>query len=227
MRCVAAILLLAGALMAQTPEPTATLSGVVKDSNGAPVAGLMVAAFVGPEFQTVSLANGAVVQLGNGATNSLTDENGSYSIEGLKPATYSVKTERDQVSKRIKLNSGDKTTLDFIVPANPSISGKVVDQDGNPAVDAFVWLLKSTYDHGVLRQIENGLKVTAEDGSYSFSTGLEVNRRYYVLVDQPPPEDIVPAAAADLMERGPIEVPTYYPSATGMESADGCGFAAR
>ena len=212
MRCVVAILLLSGALTAQTEktEATATLSGIVRDSNGAPIAGVMVAAFLGPESRIVNLPKSATA---------ITDEAGSYSIEGLPPKTYSVKTERDTASKRIKLDAGDKATLDFILPADPSISGRVVDQDNNPAVDAFVWLLKPTWEGGVLKQIVTGPKVTAEDGSYSFNTGLDVNRRYYVLVDRPPPEDIVPAAAADLKERSPIEVPTYYPSATRMESA--------
>jgi hypothetical protein len=82
----------------------------------------------------------------------------------------------------------------------------------------FVWLLKSAYQDGVLKQIVIGPKVTNEDGSYSFDTGLEVNRRYYVFVDRTPPDEIVPAAA-ELTDRQPIEVPMYFPSATRMDSA--------
>ncbi len=112
-----------------------------------------------------------------------------------------------------------KSRLSFIVPANAVISGRIVDGNNEPAVDAFVWLLKSSFQRGALKETVIGPKVTAEDGLYSFDTGLEANRRYYVVVDRPPPDELIPAAAADLTDRQPIEVPTYFPSATRMESA--------
>ena len=217
MRCVVAIVLLASALAAQTPEVTAVVSGIVKDSNGAPVAGVTVK--VGPESVKLSLPDGGSAVLTHSAGEATTDDAGSYSIESLPPGTYTVKTERGMSPKRIGLAAGDKATLDFVVPANPSISGKVVDRDDNPAVDAFVWLVKPAYQDGVLTQIVSGLKVTGADGAYSFDSGLEVNRRYYVLVDRPPADDLVSKAADDLTERDPIEVPTYYPSATHMQAA--------
>jgi protocatechuate 3,4-dioxygenase beta subunit len=165
------------------------------------------------------MADGRAVGVGVPPATSVTDEAGSYAIAALPPGTYSVSAHCGPDSKRIKLDAGEETALDFVCPANAAISGHVLDPNGDPAVDAFVWLLKAEYQGGVLKQIVIGPKVTAEDGAYAFDDALEANRRYYVLVDVSPPEEVVPAAAADLKEREPIQVPTYYPSATRMDSA--------
>jgi hypothetical protein len=64
------------------------------------------------------------------------------------------------------------------------------------------------------------MRVTKEDGTYSFDFGLEANRRYYVLVERAlprnPPKDL-PKVLQD--DREPIAVSTYYPSAIRMDSA--------
>lgn len=202
----------AGVLSAQI-----ALHGVVKDTTGVPVSDISVTAHpLGVIGKPVS---------------SLTDEAGRYTFTGLPPGTYLIRAERDNATRvatledvkegstQIKLDADQEITLDLVIPANPSISGHVWNQNKEPLVDAFVWLLKGEYQAGILRQTLIGPQVTGEDGTYTFETGLEANRRYVVLVDRPPPDELVPAAAADLKDRELIEVPTYYPSATTMESA--------
>jgi len=223
MRCLVAFLLLTGILATQEPKPKAeaTISGVVKDTNGAAVLEISVSASLNYDPGTLKMLDREAIRVAASGINSATDESGRYSLKVPAPATYSVRTERDPAPKNVHVDVDQEVTLDFVVPANSVISGRVVDQNDEPAVDAFVWLLKSAYERGALKQIVIGPKVTLEDGSYSFDTGLEANRRYYVLVDRDPPPDIVRAAAADLAERAPIEVPTYYPSATRLDAATG------
>jgi len=223
MRCLVAFLLLTGILAAQEPKPEAeaTISGVVKDTNGAPALEISVSASLSYDPGMLKMLDREAIRVAATGITSATDESGSYSMRVPAPASYSVRTERDPSPKNVHVDVDQEVTLDFVVPANSVISGRVVDQNDEPAVDAFVWLLKSAYERGALKQIVIGPKVTLEDGSYSFDTGLEANRRYYVLVDRDPPLDIVHAAAADLAERAPIEVPTYYPSATRLDAATG------
>jgi protocatechuate 3,4-dioxygenase beta subunit len=216
MRCLVALLFLSGVLAGQTakPEQKGTIHGVVKDTTGAPIAGITVAASYGPGFgtRTLALPNGQTVTASERAANAITDEAGSYAFAALAPGIYSLRTARDPATETVKLDAGQEVKVDFVIPPNPTISGHVVDQNKDPVVDGFVWLLKPEYRNGVLKQAVIGPRVTNEDGSYSFDTDLEVNRRYYILVDRPP--------AAGLTAREPIEVPTYYPSASRMDDAN-------
>jgi hypothetical protein len=221
MRWSVALLFLAGALAAQTPEPEpqGTIRGVVKDSAGAPMPDVSV---VAAQTRPAGLVTPPRLTVRMASLSAVTDEQGSYVLAGLPPGTYTVSTMRDRAtnaSKLVKLDSGEEVTVDLAIPADPTISGRVLHQNKEPAIDALVWLLKAEYQSGVLQQRFIGPKVTEEDGSYAFDTGLEVNRRYSVLVDMSAPEEMVAARAPDIKDREPIEVPTYYPSATGMESA--------
>ena len=100
MRALVALALLAGVLVAQTdePEPKGTIRGVVKDSFGAPVSGIAVDALTFLDVVTLSVA-GRTMQMSSGMpakpARSFTDEAGKYTLTGLTPATYTVKTERD------------------------------------------------------------------------------------------------------------------------------------
>jgi hypothetical protein len=143
--------------------------------------------------------------------NAVTNEAGAYTFADLAPGTYSLKTARDPATKVIKLDAGQKVAVEFVIPANPIISGRVLDPNKRPVPGGFVWLLKPEYQDGVLRHTVIGPRVTDDDGDYSFDSGLEVNRRYFLLVDRPP--------AAELPNRDPAEVPTYYPAATRIDDA--------
>jgi protocatechuate 3,4-dioxygenase beta subunit len=215
MRCLVALFFLSGVLAAQTPKPEqkGTIHGVVKDTMGVPVAGITVAASHGAGFgsRTLTLPTGQTITASERAANAISDEEGSYAFAALAPGIYSLKTARDPATETVRLDAGQEVKVDFVVPPNPTISGHVVDQNKDPVVDGFVWLVKPEYRNGVLKQAVIGPRVTNEDGSYSFDTDLEVNRRYYILVDRPPD--------AELTAREPIEVPTYYPSARRMDDA--------
>jgi hypothetical protein len=218
MRALIALAFLAGGLIAQTPDADSkgVIRGVVTDSNGLPVSGVLVRAYPGGEPRTLRAGRNTMLMVGSAPSSTTTDEAGKYALTNLAPATYSLKTGRDPESstyRRINVEAGKEVTLDIVVPANPAISGQVLDQNGDPEVDAGVWLLKSEFEDGMLRQIAIEPKFTGEDGSYAFTSDIEPNRRYYLLVDRGLPKNL------DLEKRPPIEVPTYYPSATRMDLA--------
>lgn len=220
MRAILILAFLAGALVAQTdqPEPKGTIHGVVRDTSGIPVAGITVQAYPNGEPRRLAVGKSMAVMTSSRPARSVTLEGGQYELTGLAPATYILRTERGAY-RPVKVGADEEVALDIVVPAIPAISGRVLDRDGGPAVDAFVWLLKPQYQAGVLRYIVVGPKVTAENGAYSFDSGLESNRRYYVLVDRDPPKELVTATPPGLKDREPIEVPTYYPSATELDMA--------
>jgi hypothetical protein len=194
MRGVIALAFLAGVLAAQTADPDAksTIRGVVKDSNGLPVSGITVEAVLGVEPRTIVMGHISGRMSGR-TVNSATDDGGKYALTGLDPGTYFLRTERDPDNgayRPVMLDAGQEVALDFVVPANAVISGRVLGPDGDPQVDAFVWLLKPEYQRGVLKQIVVGPKITNEDGAYSFDSGLEPNRRYYLFADRDQPKGL-------------------------------------
>ncbi|HUI58092.1 MAG TPA: carboxypeptidase-like regulatory domain-containing protein [Bryobacteraceae bacterium] len=182
MRCGLALLFLTGVILAQTPkpEPKGAIRGVVRDTAGSPVSGVSVTSprvVFGPGVP----ANVAYAGM---AWSSVTDEAGAYVLPDLPAGTYTVSVRRDRAalaSRQIKLDADQDLTLDLVIPANPAISGRVLNQNQEPVLDAFVWLLKAEYHTGALRQIAIRPEVTHADGSYAFDTGLEANRTYLVL----------------------------------------------
>src|SRR5579872_3685503 len=208
MRWCATILLAAGALAAQTGKPApprGTVHGVVRDAAGDPAPDIKVG-------EAAVATGGNVIQVGGSTT---TDETGSYSLK-LPAGAHSLWVDRGPTrvaGKQIRLDADQELTVDFVIPVMPVVRGRVLNQDKEPVVDAFVFLLEPQLYDGVLRPRLIGPKVTNADGSYEFDSGLEPNRRYLVLVDMPPPDEIVRAVGPEIGKRQPIEVPTYYPSA--------------
>jgi hypothetical protein len=140
MRALIALAFLAVELVAQTAEPEAksSIRGVVTDSNGLPLSGVVVRAYRDGEPLTLRMGHNSMVMMSSGLARATTDEAGKYALTNLSPATYSLKTERDPESstyRRIKVEAAQDVTLDIVVPANPEISGHVLDQNGDPQVD--------------------------------------------------------------------------------------------
>ncbi len=88
MRCLVAFFLLAGVLAAQAtkPEAKATISGVVRDTTGAPVPEISVGANLNVDPRTLMMTDRAIRVTGL-PTTAVTDESGSYSINVPAPAS--------------------------------------------------------------------------------------------------------------------------------------------
>ncbi|HEX3743082.1 MAG TPA: carboxypeptidase-like regulatory domain-containing protein [Bryobacteraceae bacterium] len=207
--------LLAGGLSAQTSQPQhkgGAIHGTVRNILGEPMAGVRVSAAYGGDPKNIMLGEMRISVRAAPTVVCATDESGRYHLRNLPAAPYRVRTDRDSTSATphaIRIDGDEDLTLDLVVPASPQISGRVLDENGKPAVDAFVWLLKPELVRGVLNLFALGPFVTHKDGSYSIAEELESDRRYFLLADRDIPKDIESGEA--------IAVPTYYPTARRMD----------
>jgi hypothetical protein len=195
MRACAALIVLAGALPAQT-----VLRGTVRDMTGVPVSGVQVHAQM----------DGTAINLGR-----VSQVRGEFFFT-LLPGAYSVTTDRGPDKHHIEIAAGEEAVLDLAVPASPTISGRVLDEDRQPLKGVLVRLLIPEYRHGFL-QYNQQRAVTDAKGAYSFNERVESNRRYYMVAARPGNGQSPPDVAME--DRQPIEVPTYYPSSPQFDAA--------
>lgn len=102
--------------LADAGDGTATVSGVVRDKkSGAPLPGVVV----------------AIEQPGQDSSNvAITDENGRYSLEGIRPARYNVKAIRDWQERQktcAPLRGGAATVIDFVLEDEPPPPNQVIE----------------------------------------------------------------------------------------------------
>src|ERR1035438_799790 len=202
MRRTMPLLFAAWLLFAQPPKPpdaaparpSGSIHGVVKDAvTGAPL----------PDFNILAVPSrsaAADTRVGPRMT-AVTDSEGRYVYSKIPPGSYRVSVQlsrRPVMSQSIQLSAGQDVSLDFLIPASPAISGLVLDQDKQPVVDAFVWVVQAEYRYASLRHTLIGPKITGEDGAFSFDSGLDAGRAYYVVADRPPPDEVVTGEPAPL-----------------------------
>ena len=87
---------------------TAAISGQVRDGAGSPVAGA-----------TVNARNEET----NGTVTAVTDSDGSYSLNGLRPAPYTITTSAggSTIERRVVVSIGQSATLDL----EPDVAGEI------------------------------------------------------------------------------------------------------
>ena len=136
---------------------TFAISGTVTDDTGAPAVGVVIG-----------------VSPWGGPGTGVTDESGHYSVPGLAPGSYAVtftppagspllgETYDDAVMwnpTRVTVASADVTGIDAALDRAASISGRVVDPDGNPLAGVSVQLQSVAFSYANA--------TTGADGTYS------------------------------------------------------------
>ncbi len=121
-------------------EDVGTIKGVVVDANGAPVTKVNASAY---------LVSGG----GRGWANREVDENGAFTLEGLRPGEYRVNAQRgwsdalkkpgqtDDAKKgeKVQVKANQVTTTRIVVEAlSGQIRGTVVDGANQPVTDAYI-----------------------------------------------------------------------------------------
>ncbi|MBX2845372.1 MAG: carboxypeptidase regulatory-like domain-containing protein, partial [Saprospiraceae bacterium] len=169
------------------PEPAA-VSGIVVDDQGNPVAGATVT-LQNPDGSTAVDLNGNPITVVTGAdgTYNFTDiPPGDYNLVKTNPAGYSSDSSADNTDDGtddtetgagadadtipVSLTGGETdTSNDFVIFLPASVSGTVVDTDGNPIAGATVTLQNP--DGSTATDINGNplTVVTGADGTYSFT----------------------------------------------------------
>jgi len=140
----------------QAPVFTGDIAGTIEDKNDDPIQGV-----------SVTLTNSTDAEIGTDTT----DSDGNYSFSGVDEGTdeYTITVSKtgykDKSASDIDVTAGVTTYQNFTLTTNATISGQVVDANGDPIEGATVELLD---DDG---NVEN-TDTTDADGNYKF-TGVD------------------------------------------------------
>jgi protocatechuate 3,4-dioxygenase beta subunit len=151
------------------------------------------------------------------ALSTVTDAEGRFTLDGVDPGEYLLLAQRvgylDQgygapapqvVGPPFTLAAGD-TMRDITVKLTPQslLYGKVVDEDGDPVIGAWVEVLHVSYAGGKRRLVETGNATSQGDGS--FVAGNLTPGRYYLAAG-------VPGFGDQLTSDRERYVVTYFPN---------------
>jgi hypothetical protein len=191
---VAAMPLTVRSSSAQVPAPPPSQPAQPRDA--APAAG-GTAAIVGrvTNLETGRPLQRAVIRITSPALSSdrrvSTNSDGRYEVRDLPAGTYSLKAERGgyltlaygqrrpgEVGKPLQVEEGRSVTaIDFALPRLGVISGRVVDETGEPIAKVLIWAMQFGRHQGVRRLIpflvpeeccwRGGHAATDESGQYS------------------------------------------------------------
>jgi hypothetical protein len=205
-------------LAAQTPPATGSISGRVVDlETGAPLAG---------------------IRLGSQSTGRVTtDAEGRYVLRNVPPGTVTVfVTEMNGGYTNVTLNipkrvtvvpERDTTGVDFRVRMDAGISGRVLDENGEPLPGIEVSVVERAYPSDLGRYAVGGLALqpgrtvmTDDRGAYRFDSGVFSGRPYYLVARLPKRYDNpVSDVPSSLESRKRVLVPTYHPNAVSVDTA--------
>jgi hypothetical protein len=190
----------------QAPVANASLGGVVR------VAG------TGEPVQ-----DAVVVLAGPTRMETRTEARGAYTFRDVPPGRYRIMAwiKRPAWATLVAdLAPGQSlTSLDIFVPGLGEVSGRVLDENGEPIPEADVLLVGREYRFGALRYSPHYPTKTDDRGRYKLDR-LLAGRSYLVLAKKR--KMILPAisdAPQDPKLRRSVFAPTYYPSSSTPEGA--------
>jgi hypothetical protein len=209
------------------PEQKCVLQGRVTNSmSGEPVKKASV------HLRFLNQVSSGAGMIGGGAQGytATSDADGSFKFEGIEPGEYSLAGDRTgflntQYGAKGPMQAGTNLSLrpsqhmaDLNLQLIPQavISGKVVDDDGDPVGNAMVQVLAQMWQRGKLRYMPRGGSQTDDRGEYRISN-LSPGK-YFLFVQKfemaMPGNDVSPPGKPDIRP-----VRTFFPDAINMESA--------
>lgn len=184
-RAAEAQLAVPGVSQPQPPRPR-TPAGPVRDPGGRPASSTLPAG-KGAIAGTVTIASGqpaagARVMLNGGdgpGRTATTDNRGQFVFEGLRAGRYNVMVQKPgyiQISygqrrvggagTQIPLNDGERRNIEILLPKGAVITGMVLDERGEPAINASVRPMRYTMTSGRRRAQQSGGGQTDDRGIY-------------------------------------------------------------
>jgi hypothetical protein len=189
------------ALSAEGSVP-GSIVGIVRDDRGQPVVDAMI--FVA-------------------RSQHRTEHDGHFRINNIEPGRHilAVRKEGTESLKVISLRSGQTlANVDITLNRLAEITGRVVNDEGEPMLGMEVLLVGAEYYRGMLRNTVRLRAVSDDQGEYHLK-GVEAGTRWLVAA-RPFTRDqaAISSVPADADLRLPVPVTTYYPrspSTTGAE----------
>jgi hypothetical protein len=177
---------------------SSSIDVVARDEAGKPISGLHVTAYLEatpPSPASAAPDTPSPLPALNGV-NAHEVGDGHYLVGPLKPASYEVRIE-DGVNpslpgaetRRVRLRPGDVYTLQVSLPRNGLVRGKVVDEHGEPAENAWVSATAEGEEQTPAARARFSFDppnrvLTNADGTFEL-TGLRPGARYTLRVKQP------------------------------------------
>jgi hypothetical protein len=203
---------MAWALSAQTPsspKPKGSIRGIVRDAaTGMPLVDATV------QVWRIAAIKGGTIQQTSDTEKASTDGGGHYRVPAVLTGDIMVSVGadgHDGVTRKVNLDTDTDLTVDFELPPAPTISGHVFDENKEPA-HALVWLIATGYRSGLLLRRQIGPQITDDKGYFSFDSGVEAGRSYYLLAERP-------LTKRRVGEREEVERSTYYGDAASLTAA--------
>ncbi len=159
----------------------------------------------------------------------MTDDQGRFEFAALPPSHYRLVAQKDgylsvdygqtrpgDSGKALDLRGADKLeNLNFSLSRGAVITGRIVDEYGDPAVNIKVRALRYVFEHGEKRLTDEAVASTDDLGEYRLD-GL-VPARYYVSAAASRAQHPEPDSALEDAED--LYVPTYYPGSLNATGA--------
>jgi beta-lactamase regulating signal transducer with metallopeptidase domain len=197
------------------------------------VAGIVVNSVTGEPVKKARVTLRRTVAVGAAvpATDSVvTDESGRFEFPSVYPGDCTLIASRPGFSGeasasssstgpmlKIELAPGERTTdLKLRLIPQGVISGRVVDENGDPVPDVYVYALRPSYSGGVRRFNSAGIMSDSTNDLGEYRIFSLTPGRYYVRT-QPGLSSLYSAGPPATADRVYLEV--YYPNATGVETA--------
>jgi carboxypeptidase family protein len=196
-------------------EIQGSISGVIADSvSGAPISGAQIIAVV---------LQGERPGGAGERVNAEADAAGRYKLSGLFPGKYRIFVRSasrlgPQGAKIVSVIPGAHlTSIDFSLRPYGVISGRVLDDNGEPLPEVAVYAVLKQYHYGELTYlVKVGVK-TDDRGVYSMPM-LEPGQAYLLRAEKRDPQPFS-GAPADFKRRKPMLVRTYYPNSDSIDTA--------
>ena len=159
------------------------------------------------------------VESGKEIVNAISDSEGRYEVPELNPGLYQISVERDGYLRQtfgstVTLVAGAAVEAKFRLVKQSAVTGRVINEDGEPAMRVTVELKKITYKNGKAVETPAGFGSTDDKGNYRV---FDIPAGKYTVVAAK--EEEQRQINRRVSPPADIYVPVYYPGTIDLQRA--------